>query len=86
MIEMGLRMLLTLTVSKVPAGNEAVKMLVTKMTVEDEAVHETVLLMALKVDEAAAVQVPVLINKSLGRVIFNPPPVNSTFFVTIVNE
>lgn len=85
-MEMGLRMLLTLTVSEVPAGNEPVKMLVTKITVEEEAVHETVLLMALYVDEAAAVQVPVLINKSLGRVILNPPPVESTFLVTIVKE
>ena len=79
-------MLLTLTVRDVPAGKEAVKILVTKMTVEEDAVHETVLLIALKVDEATAVQVPVLINKSLGRVIFSPPPVNSTFFVTIVKE
>ena len=85
-IEMGFKMLLTLTVRDVPAGNEAVKILVTKITVEEEAVHVTVLLIALKVDEATAVQVPVLINKSLGRVIFKPPPVNSTFFVTMVKE
>lgn len=84
-IEIGLRILLTETESDVFPGKKAFKMLVTNMTVVDEAVQDTLLLTEPpKVELTAAAHEPVAIDTSEGNVILIPAPIDKGFFTKTV--
>lgn len=85
LMEIGLRILLTETERDVFPGKNAFKMLVTNMTVVEEAVQDTLLLTdPPKVELTDAVHEPVAIDTSEGNVILIPAPIDKGFLTTTV--
>lgn len=84
-MEMGFKILLTETDKDVLLGKNAVNILVTQITVVEVAVQVALLLTEPpKVELIVAVQVPVLIETSEGRVILMAAPTDSGFLTVTV--